>query len=390
MFSTQQAANPNVKKFVPGEVIAAEGANAAEMYVVIEGTAGIYKNYKTDIQQELGFIKANGFFGETSLFLGKLRNASLVGLSDGLVMRIDRQNALGIFGKQPDIAYSIMGEFCRRLDAVEVAAPVADSGKSRSSKLFPPEHGSYKLPLSIFNDTYVYEQRCTCPLCGQEFEHLTALGSRLRRTGTDRDMRVRYAEVEPMYYDVASCPNCLYSAPLDLFPNASKRVADQVAQEIGLYRGNVVIKTGKERDTFTIFAGYYLALKCVPRCFDEYQLTTAGMWQKLSRLYKDCEDEKMYLYASENAIKDYEHVYGHFHISDKQTQQVCFILGDLYERTGNLLRSQENFFRAKSMRDGTSTFKMQADIRLEDLKVLLKKEKEKEQGQAQEQGKGKK
>lgn len=413
-----------VKKFIPGTVIATEGDTSNEMYVLLDGNAGVYKNYLKGNQQELETLGPSNFFGEASLFINMPRHASLVALNEVTAICVDRTNVLQIFAKQPEMSYAIIGELCRRIasanmpaqaapekiiekqtppatpvqatavrqtmpapaqtpvQAKPAAPPVAPAQTaapaaipSKKSKLFPEGHGSYVLPFAITNESYLYEQKCTCPLCGQEFEHLTALSSRLRRIGTDRDMRVRYADVEPMYYDVISCPYCLYSATVELFPTASKRSAERIMQELGEYRDDVVIQTGRSRDAFTIFAGYYLALKSVPLCFDEHQLKTGSLWQKLSRLYKDCEDDNMYKYASEKAIADYEHVYGHFRISDKQTQQICFVLGDLYERIGDYFRAQENFFRVKSMTGGTPAFKLQADRRLDEVKALMKSKK---------------
>ncbi len=363
------------KKYEKGAVIVQEGSSAAEMYVLTQGSVGIYKNYTKFTQVDLGSVRVGECFGENSMFLGQSYPASYVALADSSLILIDSKSANDVFTQKPELAVSIMTSLTKRLDAATKStskpaeeAPVIPL--SKSSSLFPQGHGSYSLPISNTIGTYLYGQNCTCPLCSVSFENLFVLTSRLKREATDKDLRVRYADIEPMYYDIITCPNCLYSATVDLFPKAGTKFAETLHKEINKFLTDTEIKVGVDRDTFTVFAGYYLALRCAPICFDEYQLITAGLWQKLSRIYKDCGDEKMYLTASQMAMQDYLHVYQKFYISDKQSQQICYILGDLSERLQDYDAARNYYFLAKSNRDGAPTLKLQADRRLEELKEL--------------------
>lgn len=379
LFGGGQQANANtfVKKYGKGEIIVQEGSGASEMYVLVSGSVGLYKNYQKFNQIDMGSIRAGESFGENALFLDRSQSATMVAVNDSVVMTITAKNATEIFSKQPEIAYSVIGGLVKRLDAatrktVQDSSPQTGSVISKTSSLFPQGHGSYTLPLTNDNSTCIYKQACKCPLCGVAFDNLFVLSSRLKRESTDKDLRVHYAGVEPMYYDVISCPNCLYSAPSDKFNEAPPKLADNVNKELHKFLGEVEIRTGMDRDSFTVFAGYYLALRCIPICFDEYQLMTAGLWQKLSRMYKDCADENMYLTASMQAIQEYEHVYQKFYISEKQSQQICYILGDLYGRIKNFDQARNYFFLAKSNREGTPAMKLEADKRLEEIKELIK------------------
>lgn len=385
-FSQQQdqQQQTNVKKYEKGTVIVTEGASLSEMYILLQGSADVYKNYQKFNQADVESLKLGGFFGEMSLFLNQEAPGSLVATSDATMMTLDEKNYSEIFAKQPELAFSIIARMCRKLDAANKkldrfdnkakGSDAPDNTVPHGSALFPQGHGSYDLPMSNENTEYVYKQNCVCPMCGAKFESLSVLSSRLRRESTDKDLRVHYAGIEPMYYDIVSCPTCLYSAPTDLFATASKKFSEQLSGELSQFLPGVKIKTGAQRDSFTVFAGYYLALRCVALCFDEYQLTLGGLWQKLSRIYKDCADEKMYMLASENALKNYEYVYQNFYISEKQSQQVCYIVGDLYERLKNYDKARNYFFLAKSNREGTPAMKMQADKRLDEVKELIKQQ----------------
>jgi uncharacterized protein (DUF2225 family) len=371
----------NVKNYKKGDVIVADGTRPEEMYVLLAGSASVFKNYGKFNQQEIAALKIGGIFGEGCLFLHRETEGTLVAQADAQVLHVDEKNYAEPFARRPEMLYGIIAQLVRRLDSVQRSLDqysgkdkkaTIDTGMKKS-ELFPEAHEAYQLNLTNDRTEFVYKNKVTCPLCGEKFETLSVLGSRLRRESTDRDLRVHYAGVEPMYYDIISCPRCLYSAPTELFPTALPKFKEPVEDELRGFLGQSLVKQGMERDSLTVFAGYYLAIRCVPLCFDEYQTAMGAMWQKLSRIYKDCGNEEMYLYASSNAAKNYEYVYQNFRISENQSQQICYILGDLFERQKNYDKARNFFFMAKANRGGTPVMKMQADRRLEEIRELIKK-----------------
>jgi CRP-like cAMP-binding protein len=374
----------HVKKFSQGEIIVQEGNPGNEMYIVTAGDVGVYKNYGEPNELFVATLEKGNFFGEMSLFLNQDRTATVVALTDVTSLVVVQKNALDVFVGQIDIVYSMLGELCRRVDNlnnnyIEVHNKLCElavkTPPSKGSSLFPPKHGGYTLPGCGNTSDCLYTDARVCPVCGTSFTHLTVMGSRLRRSGTDRDMRVRYENVEPMHSYVVSCPHCLYSAPMPQFSSASRRSLTAINKELAAYRAEVDIKTGNDRDTFTVFAGYYLALICAPICFDEPQKITADLWRKLSYLYTDCGDNEMSLYAAGMALQEYEHVYQYFRTSDQQTQQVCYILGDLYEKLGRYEDAREFFFKTKAAPGGTPVMKFEADKRLEEVRETIKNKK---------------
>jgi hypothetical protein len=175
---------------------------------------------------------------------------------------------------------------------------------SGGSSLFPSMHGNYILPLGDNSSEVLFKDTVKCPICGHKFENLTVLASKLVQESKDADFRVRYKGVEPVYYDVTSCPNCLYSAMTDIFKNldVTKRVIESIHTVMAPYAGNIEIRTGADRDTFTVFAGYYLAVLSAPHCFFEHQRITSLLWRNLSRVYDDCGDEQMMEYALRKSL----------------------------------------------------------------------------------------
>ncbi|MDR2531955.1 MAG: DUF2225 domain-containing protein [Oscillospiraceae bacterium] len=365
----------DVKRFPFGSIIVSD-SSPKEMIVILQGEVGVYKNYKMADEVFVQSLGQGSFYCEHSLFLNEEHDETLVALTDVFALAVSRNNVRDFFVKYPDAAFSIAETIYHRLADVTVKLnrlqPKEASGNelSRKSTLFPEGHGEYILPLNHNETDIISLTKVACPLCGRKFDSNWVLASKLRRQGTDPDMRVRYKDVEPLYYSIVTCPNCLFSAETTTFPEASKKQADAVAQKTAPYRLDTAIKTGSERDTFTVFAGFYLALLCAPAVQESHELTTAGLWLKISRLYEDCGDKKMHMYAVKQAFDTYTYIYTNLRINDKQTQQVSYLLGELNFKMGDFDAARRFFFNLKADKDTPSSMRNQVDIRLETIREI--------------------
>jgi uncharacterized protein (DUF2225 family) len=383
---------PGIKRFLKSHIVAKEGDGSSDgMYIVLQGTVGIFKNYRMLNETQLSAIEAGNFFGEMSLFLGTGRDATAVAINDVIALEITRANVLEIFSKQPEITYTLMQGLCRRIDALNTSNQFlhSETKKDASSKssvsggspLFPEAHGNYILPIDNSPSELLFEDTVKCPICGHKFPNLTVLVSRLVQDSRDDDYRIRYKGVEPIYYEVVTCPNCLYSAMVDLFKDieVTKRMIESLHDTVSSYLGNTEIRTGAGRDTFTVFAGYYLAILGAPQCFYEHQRITARLWRNLGRIYDDCGDEQMMTHALQKSVDEYLYSYSHFDIEGKNMQQLCFVIGELKYKLGDLLKSREFLYAAMVNRDGNPVIKRQAEDRLETVKALLRDAEAKKQ-----------
>ncbi|GHU79130.1 hypothetical protein FACS1894191_1230 [Clostridia bacterium] len=412
------------KRVRKGSVILREGdSSGTDMFVLLFGEAGEYRNFGTPGEIQTETHTQGSFFGETPAFAGKPAATTITATSDVILLPLNEGNAADIFARQPELALMIIQTLCKRYDVLSVSyeklldlvrnspavpittqparpAPVVASvsptaaaiaaaaaklqktappaaappppAPSPKIPLFPEKHGTYTLPLTNDNEEYLYEQKCTCPLCGAAFQSLTIITSKLRRESPESELRVRYKDVEPVYYDIVTCPKCYFSSTTDGFPEASKRWAPKINTIIDPYRAELsIVKSGREKDTFTVFAGYYITILCAPVSFDNHQLTTAALWQKLSRIYDDLSDSDMYLYATRKALDDYRYAYSNINVSEKATQQICFTIGDLYQRLGEYDEARNFFYMAKTNKGGTGILSRQADLKLDEVKRLM-------------------
>ncbi|MCL2056525.1 MAG: DUF2225 domain-containing protein [Oscillospiraceae bacterium] len=366
-----------LQKLEKGTVLIKEGEDASKgMIYLLQGELGIFKNYGTNSQHQADTLTTGSYFGEDSLFLGKARAFSLVALGPSVVLFINRSNVNDYFRTQPEMAYTLVQRLTGRVEDLTTQlsklSGTEETQASQYSTLFPEGHGSYTLPLTNRNEDYLYVQTLTCPMCAQLFDSLTVIVSKLRVDGTDTDLRTRYKDIEPLYYDVVTCPNCFFSALYEQFSEVSKRWAADIAKQIGPYRLELYVRPGLERDTFSVFAGYYLTNLCIPFIAENWQLARAANWNKISRLYQDVDDENMRLYASRKALEDYLYSYQHFNIPPKSLGQITYIIGDLYHRLGELEDARTFFYYVKTNKEATTVIRRQADNRLEEIKIILK------------------
>jgi uncharacterized protein (DUF2225 family) len=237
--------------------------------------------------------------------------------------------------------------------------------------LFPAGHKMemYHLPLASADKKYIYEKNIVCPVCGHAFKAYTVRLSRLVSEGMDRDLRVRYRGVEPLYYDVITCPKCWYSALVQVFKEVGARRRSTIDEMMLPFKAEMGLHFGLIQDTVTLFAGYYLALCCLPICFAGQPLLAGQLWLRLRRLYGDCGDGAMQRHAARQALAAYQEAYETSYIPAGQMQQLYYIIGELSAAEGGASAARRYFFLAKTNKDGNQVIRRYAEDRLEELKA---------------------
>ncbi len=416
------------RKYMKGNVIARENA-ALEMYIVLKGDVGLFSDYRRQREEMAFTVGAGDYFGEIALLLEKRTPYTAVALTDVIVLPVDKDTVSSFIKDEPDMALELMKAFCTRLDAVSTAyeercghsweqvRPVAEEAtvveqarvaaaeavqpvqaetsavnataappvmaapppppaaaaeapsQSTGFSLFPEGHGVYQLHMHNDDQGRLMDKSYTCPICGGKFTSLKVMNSKLVLEGTDSDMRNRYKGVEPLYYDVVSCPHCLYSALPEMFANPTVPKAE-VAQALEAIKPGLQLKSGAAMDTFSVFAGYYLALFCAPKCFATPHLATAKLLLKLSRIYQDCGDKQMEEKTARQALDAYLYVYEHVEVSPNQDQQLCIVIGELCLKVNDLKRAQDFFFKANGSAVSTPMLKNHAQNRILDIRAM--------------------
>jgi uncharacterized protein (DUF2225 family) len=159
------------KKFAAGEVIASENdtdiANE-EMYIVLEGHVGMYKNYKKPGELKIKNLGAGKIFGEMSLFLHKERMETAVAIDDVVLYVVGRATAFDFFQTQPQLTGFLIKKLCQELDDASktlrrvlatnkkpeaAPAPAPAMPSAPISDTPPPGFISDKPPAGFISDT---------------------------------------------------------------------------------------------------------------------------------------------------------------------------------------------------------------------------------------------
>lgn len=101
--------------------------------------------------------------------------------------------------------------------------------ESKTAKVEEPENKAPEIKESDF----VFQKSYDCPVCSTKFQSLTLKSNKARLVHSDKDLRPIYDFIEPIKYEVVSCPVCGYSvmarymAPLT--PTQKKSVIENIS-----------------------------------------------------------------------------------------------------------------------------------------------------------------
>lgn len=356
-------------KYAQGTVI---NGGDARMHIILQGQAGVIDSCAGS-RSLTGRLSSGDFFGEASLFLGIETPGSVVALTDLITLPVSRETAGDFFRDEPAIAFELCKALCGRLQAsVKAGSPSGSDVPETSSEqadfsLLPKDHGQYALAIDNADREHLLERTINCPLCKQSFSYLSVRPSKLAVESTDSDMRPRYKGIEPLYYDVITCPHCLYSALSDMF-SSPKKPKPAFLTELSTLRESCGIDFSAGVSTDSVFAGYYLALVCAPHCFPKHQLVTAKLLLKLSRIYQDCADGLLENRTARQALDTYMYIYQNMELPAEQEHQLFMIIAELSAKLGESRQAKDFFFKIKINRSAAPLLRRQAENRLYEIR----------------------
>lgn len=88
-------------------------------------------------------------------------------------------------------------------------------------------------PVELTEGDYVFAKNYECPVCDLNYQSLILKSNKARLIKSDKDLRPVYETIEPIKYEVISCPHCGYSvmsrymAPLT--PTQKKAVIENIS-----------------------------------------------------------------------------------------------------------------------------------------------------------------
>ncbi|MCL1807284.1 MAG: DUF2225 domain-containing protein [Oscillospiraceae bacterium] len=236
------------------------------------------------------------------------------------------------------------------------------------ASLYPEGHkGGYELQLKE-DPAYMSQGSFHCPACGVTFKALKIRDIKLIPLKVG-ELRTQYKDIEPLYYEITSCPNCRYSAQTPMFDKVSatrkKLIRDALAPfmpELAAYSETLTPDA--------VFERFYLALQCYGVGFADKELLEAGIWLKLSNLYSDAKDADMEAYAAGEAQKSYLAAFTKCRIPPNKFPSLNLRIGMLSIKIGDIRTARDFLYKVKVDASSTRLQKDTADDYINDLKGL--------------------
>ena len=111
-----QIAERFISHYAPNELIFTEGDDGREMFVVIEGEVGIFRDLPDGQEERIAVLGSGQIFGEMALVEALPRSASVRAMGEGAsLIRIDQPRFVYLLSHQPAFALSVMQSISQRL-----------------------------------------------------------------------------------------------------------------------------------------------------------------------------------------------------------------------------------------------------------------------------------
>ena len=368
-----------LKKFQRGSVISDARNGTTVIFAVLKGDVCVTAGDETPTVKNTSMLGAGDLYIDNALLDGAGAAYTAIAASDAVVLPIDKSELYSFMHGEPELAGEIVRELTSRREAAALgrsgeecpSAPESAPARQEAAGfgLFPEGHGNHRLPVDTQNSACLMTKTLECPICGKSFQTQVVRASKLAVERTDDDMRVRYKGVEPLYYDVLTCPSCLFSALKDVFDKPERRRQD-IRRELAEVTGGLETAYTALSGSDTVFARFYLALRCAPVCFMQHSYMTAKLLYLMSRLYQDAGNDEMESEMSSRALTALTGTYQSERLTPKQEQQVCVLIGELYLKQKDLKNSMNYFNKARTSGEKTGVLQRHAEDRIYDIRAM--------------------
>jgi hypothetical protein len=105
--------------FLPDEVIVREGDPGGELFLVLEGSAEAWLDYRGANPQQLSTMPAGSYFGEMAILDDEPRSATVVARDPARLLALDGDSLKALLREMPEIAFELLRVMTARVRASE-------------------------------------------------------------------------------------------------------------------------------------------------------------------------------------------------------------------------------------------------------------------------------
>lgn len=389
-----------IKRFGAGEFICYEGAAGQDIFLILSGQVGVYSNSLGGGPKKAAILHTGDFLGEISLLENLPYQVSGIAKNEVIVLVVAKQNFRRFLQEMPDLAFNMMRGLSSRIRLLEenlqkTLLPAADelssgqeSGKKTILKsiagesalghldgigVFPEGHKHYGIYAPETYKNFCYNKQVSCPLCGGEFITKNPRMTKLRLEKRENDLRDRYVDFDPLWYNIRTCPHCFFTQHYVDFDETQRlgvKGLKPYQEKAKQLEGKITLPPLEPLTIDRVFLGYYLALYFAGGK-EEKPLAMGKFYLSLSWLYQDVGDEGFYERSWNRAFDYYHSAYygaGVTKLKPEHEQQLCIILGELYLRKGEVQEALKHFYAAIRRLDGANYYNNHARERYMEIK----------------------
>lgn len=179
-----------------------------------------------------------------------------------------------------------------------------------------------------------YDKNCECKVCKKGFNTKKLRSKFVKVSNYDTDFCPNYSAeaMNPLYYHIHTCPQCGFSESEDFSPYFQPGVLEIIKSKVA--NSWKPRDYSRERSINDAISTYKLAILC-GTLKKEKHLTLAGLYIRLSWLYRLLENEEQEQRFMKLAIKEYMESYmaDDFKGSSVSETRLFYLIGELSRRT---------------------------------------------------------
>lgn len=104
-----------------GDLVYEEGTPADAFYVIVSGRFRVYQKHRGEEEKTLMYLYRGDYFGESSLLTGQAHSASVEARSDGLLLKLDKEDFMKVLAAIPALSLHLSRTLGHRLTKIEGA-----------------------------------------------------------------------------------------------------------------------------------------------------------------------------------------------------------------------------------------------------------------------------
>lgn len=357
-----------LKEFAAGSMIFNYNEPADKIYFILKGLVRIYLTTPAE-EIEVYRSQAGSFVGKTALVAENYSSQALAHF-DTKVLAFKISDFKLIIKQDNNFANKLINQLCLYLNKLEnrenIVLPeipivknnaaakqakdeaaqipekkiITQAIKNNKTGFYLPGHKQYSKQAEKNYNNYLYEKEIKCPVCSHQFKIKKLRNSRIRVVKVRTDLRPIYQEFDIYYYNIDSCPNCLFSARKNDFELFSKSKRNKIKANFKEIVSNTLgqefkINYSEPRQINEVLDAHYLAIKMYN--YIDFDLDKkAFLWRELSWIYEDLAENDLASRASQKALSCLEEFYFLTNNSNSKTEaaNLELLLAVLYSKHG--------------------------------------------------------